>query len=298
MKVSLNLLDDWGSSNVCQEKNPYGIKAFLLADASSSYIYNMDIYTGRNGNSTTNVAERTVNHLIDGIAYKGHCLEMDNYFCSVPLFKKLENLMIASSGTFRQNQKFIPDVIKNPSNMAKGDMKFMKCGNTLALVWIDSKLVRFLTNFDGGLSPVFQRAEDGTQIRVIKPNSIINYNQYKGGIDKSDQYEAYYSDSKRFIKWWKKVFMNLFETNIPNSFIIYREATNSTIPYLAERKDLIRGIYMMFRNDFPNQLINQIHLQHSLEKGASGNCRLSVQYKSSSKANGVSMSSMRFSRSS
>ena len=42
--------------------------------------------------------------LLRGLKNKGHCVVMDNFFCSIPLFKDLEAKGIYATSTVRSNQ--------------------------------------------------------------------------------------------------------------------------------------------------------------------------------------------------
>ena len=52
---------------------------------------------------------------------------------------------------------------------------------------------------------------------------IIDYNNYMGGVDLTDQYLSYYSmTTRQTLKWWKKVFWRLLDITIVNSWILFR----------------------------------------------------------------------------
>jgi len=124
-----------------------------------------------------------------------------------------------------------------------------------------------MTNFQGGFDRITRVNRNGPQI-IIKPTCLTKYNQYKSGIDRSDQYGSYYSYSHRSYKWWKKIFMNLVETSLLNFFIIYKDSSplNSGMTFLDFRKEAMRNIYTMLRKDIPQQLRNALSLNHTLEK--------------------------------
>jgi hypothetical protein len=76
----------------------WGIKFWVLADASSKFIYCFDIYCGKNLEAEVRVeapcgqggaAYGVVMKLLQGLEEKGHCVVMDNFFTSVPLFRYL-----------------------------------------------------------------------------------------------------------------------------------------------------------------------------------------------------------------
>ena len=259
------------------KRHPYGIKAFLLADSTNGYVYNMDIYTGKNENGSRNATCTVVKKLLEGLAFKGHCLYLDNYFSTVPLLKELESLMIGCSGTLRKNRKYIPEEIKEPGDMNLNEIKVYKTGNLVSLVWMDNKPVRFLTNFEGGFSRIQKRTGNGLEI-IIKPTVISNYNHFKSGVDRSDQYGAYYSNTHRSTKWWKKIFTNLIETTILNSYIIYKESLpREDKGFLSFRKELVGQIGRRFRNDIPEGFRSAINTEHTLMKSLDGkwrNCKV------------------------
>lgn len=62
-------------------------------------------------------------------------------------------------------------------------------------------------------------ASSGRQNRdreeVIKPASVLNYNQHKAGVDVADQLVAYHPFERRTLKWYKKLFFrSVSSTNI------------------------------------------------------------------------------------
>ena len=46
---------------------------------------------------------------------------------------------------------------------------------------------------------------DGTEV-IKKPKVVEDYNQYVGGVDKSDQLVLYYGFAHRRVKWWERAF--------------------------------------------------------------------------------------------
>jgi hypothetical protein len=90
----------------------WGIKFWVFADSVSKFIYCFDIYYGKNleaeirvlGPSTeAGAAYGMVMKLLNGLEDKGHCVVMDNFFCSIPLFRDLEAKGIYATGTVRSN---------------------------------------------------------------------------------------------------------------------------------------------------------------------------------------------------
>ena len=87
-----------------QKTTKWGIKVWCLADSRDRYVYDFDIYCGRNGGDgdiepgrrgEANLAHSVVTKLMDCNNGKDHVVVMDNYFTSVGLFKEL-----AQNGTY------------------------------------------------------------------------------------------------------------------------------------------------------------------------------------------------------
>jgi hypothetical protein len=100
----------------------WGIKFWVLANAVSKFIFCFEIFYGKNleaevrveaPNGETGAAYRVVMKLLKGLHEKGHCVVMDNYFCSIPLFKDLVSKRIYSTGTVRSNRIGLPSHLKD-----------------------------------------------------------------------------------------------------------------------------------------------------------------------------------------
>jgi hypothetical protein len=99
-----------------------GIKFWMLADSTSKFIYFFEVYCGKNlevevrfevPRGEGGAAYGVVMQLLQGLEDKGHCVVMDNFFCSVPLFKDLASKGIYATGTARSNRIGIPSHLKN-----------------------------------------------------------------------------------------------------------------------------------------------------------------------------------------
>jgi hypothetical protein len=71
----------------------WGIKVWCLVDSSSKFVFNFDIYCGKNVEAEVPVVvpqgEASLVHAIVMKLLKDHCIVMDNYFSSIGLFKDL-----------------------------------------------------------------------------------------------------------------------------------------------------------------------------------------------------------------
>lgn len=67
----------------------YGIKYWCLADCSSAYLCNVDVYLGKQERRATNVAQTVVTTLIHPFRNHNRNVTMDNFFTSMPLAKSM-----------------------------------------------------------------------------------------------------------------------------------------------------------------------------------------------------------------
>jgi hypothetical protein len=101
----------------------WGVKVWCLADSKSKFVYNFEIYYGKNPNGPEgqaparvgegNMARNVVLGLIEGLEGKGHVFVTDNYFFSIGLFMELANRDIYATGTMRSNRVGLPSDLKN-----------------------------------------------------------------------------------------------------------------------------------------------------------------------------------------
>ena len=79
--------------------------------------------------------------------------------------------------------------------MRKGEVKEGDITGVKIIQWMDKKPVTLLTTFhDSSSIQTTQRtrhAENGQEV-TSKPAAIAEYNQFMGGVDKSDQFLSYY----------------------------------------------------------------------------------------------------------
>ena len=86
----------------------WGIKVFVLSDATNGYIYRLQIYTGKNLESTVDagLCSRVLLELMTGL--DGHQLYTDNYYTSPEVYLQLFDQGINCCGTARTNRRGFP----------------------------------------------------------------------------------------------------------------------------------------------------------------------------------------------
>ena len=124
----------------------WGMKLWILADSITGYTCNFDVYLGRNTEmSGFGLAYDVVIKLVNSICDQGYRLFCDNFYTGVQLFKDLISKGIRACGTIIPNRKGYPSDLKNAKTFEKqanrGDIRWVRMGDLLAMQWKDSKIV-------------------------------------------------------------------------------------------------------------------------------------------------------------
>ena len=83
------------------------------------------------------------------------------------------------------------------------------------------------------------------------PVSVRDYNVFMRGVDRNDQLITLYNGGRRTKKWWKRLFWHELESQLLNSFVIYKCLINSKEPFLRFKSSLIEQLIRRraFRKD-------------------------------------------------
>ena len=123
----------------------YEIKMFELCRAKSSYVYNLEVYTGAHStNSEHNTAVSVVDRLCDKIKGKGHCVYMDRWFSNPKIFEHLRGCKTKAVGTVMSNRKEMPKQAFS-LKLKKGKKISQQQDHLLAIKWKDIRDIFFLT---------------------------------------------------------------------------------------------------------------------------------------------------------
>ncbi len=125
----------------------WGIKVFVLADATNGYVKNLQVYTGKTveDNTSSGLCSKVVLDLMTNMDHTGLHLYTDNY-TSPSLYLTLYNKGINACGTCRTNRlDFPPKLIQKASKQNAGFYDFRSNGPLLACVWMDKRSIYFLS---------------------------------------------------------------------------------------------------------------------------------------------------------
>ena len=213
-----------------------GIKIFCRCDSNTGYLHEMEIYLGKANTAPTQrgVYFDVVDRLTKNIQGKHHRLFFDNLYTGVPLVLYLLEKQIYSTGTIRQNRKFIPGQWPT-GKFSRGEHKALQDKNNPHLTltaWQDTKMVRVCSS---AISPhrvthCIRRVKAVLQ-RVTQPLVLAHYNRHYGGVDRFDQRRAKYRIGRFSRKSWKYLFHFYVNTSIINAWLLYSETSTREKPF-------------------------------------------------------------------
>lgn len=207
----------------------YGIKIWSLVDSHSCYVYNCQVYLGKEGNlPEIGQGKRVVEQLAQPIFGSGRNITTDNFFTSVPLAESLWGGKLTLTGTLRSNKKEIPVEFKSNPRRAINSSLFGFCRNmTLCSYKPKQNKSVILLSTQHNTIEVSERDDR-------KPQIILDYNVCKGAVDTVDQMVAGYSCSRATRRWPLKLFFHILDIAALNSYIIWMKnypAWNGQIKY-------------------------------------------------------------------
>ena len=65
------------------------------------------------------------------------------------------------------------------------------------------------------------RRVQGGQEEIRKPVVVEQYNQFMGGVDRSDQLLSYYGFADRTVKWWRRAVFYLLDMAVVNAYVLH-----------------------------------------------------------------------------
>jgi hypothetical protein len=199
----------------------YGIKAYLVCESTSGYIWNLDIYSGKSRPIKNLVLDLLGPPLLD----KGYHVYLDNYFNSVDLCEMLLVRNTYACGTFRLDRGAPKHMKTDTEKLKKGESTFVRKGQVLVQAWRDKRPVKLISTIHSAkIVASNKRNHKGEEIK--KPEIVLDYNKYKQGVDRADQMLHYYPCCRKTVKWTKKLVYYLLQMAATNSFILLKKKTS------------------------------------------------------------------------
>ena len=187
--------------------------------------------------------------------HQQHIVYTDNYFTSVPLFKRLTEVEIHAIGTVQARR--VPQAsasMMESGELHRGNWRCRSGDGVLCTMWQDRGPVYFLSTY-------CDYEQQGTIMRRFKSHSTpmlpigcpqcgILYNQYMRGVDVLSQLQSYYSIGTRVHKWWHRPFWWLLDIAIINSYILYKEHCQNSNQKAITHKQYRIQLMTELRNDY------------------------------------------------
>lgn len=207
-----------------------GIKLWQRCDSQTGYIYDFNIYAGKETSQQKGtLGERVVRKLCNTIREEDVALCFDRFFTSVELINSLE---FACVGTCVRTRKNLPNFHRK---LPRGESE-LYCSDrgSICVRWQDTKDVILLSNcHDEKIVEINRKGKDGRQKIVSCPEAVAFYNKYMGGVDLADQFSSLYDYNRKSTKWWRRVFFKLLMQAVVNAWIIFKELKHRDTPFLS-----------------------------------------------------------------
>ena len=238
----------------------FGIKCWVLADASNSFVSRFCVYTGRQANVDQDVplSTRVVRQLVEGLENLNHHLYVDNFYTSSALFSWLLDRKIFACGTVRKGRVGFPkELYFSRGRHDRGSTDYRTSGEQLAQSWFDNKGVYFLSTMHTAEYPVDtpevdrtvrRRAANGV-IDVVAPPLLRDYNHYMGGVDLADNIIKHYSIGRKTFRAYRRILFHGIELCIHNAYV----TEDFVVPH--QQAGTRRRGALQFRRELAEQLV-------------------------------------------
>ena len=167
----------------------FGLKSFVLAEASSGYVWTLIIYTGddtlvEEGNTYQYKATNVVMSLCEKVLDKGRSLFVGNWCSSLELPSKLHKRSADVVSTVGKDRKGLPkDVMSKKLKTGEKAIAYNLNYGAICMQWKDKRDVRMLTS----CVPDEDVVVKGHGKNKLVPLVVNIYNESMGGVKRSDQ---------------------------------------------------------------------------------------------------------------
>ena len=213
--------------------NKFHIKLFMVSEKTTGYIIGFSVYTGKESNelvranATLDPDCTTTTKTVMGLLHNCRLLDahrrvwFDNWFNSTELLLELLSRSTLACGTCRSNRSGLPRSVTSKNvRLKRFETVYRRKGNLLCLKWMDKRPVTMLSSFHHAVEVVSKVRYNGEV--VVKPLMIHQYNLNMNSVDQSDHLLSSYV-ALRGNKWYRKLFLHLFNLFVCNSYILNRQ---------------------------------------------------------------------------
>lgn len=224
------------------KRHKYGLKLYVLTDAFG-FVLKCIVYSGSNDKEVGGKGHVTnvVKKLLEDKLGMGHStsIYMDNYYNSLELAQFLLNNNTYCTGTLRANRMNNPQEVIE-TKLKKGEIiqRYTQEG-TCVMKWTDWRdVLAISTEYDGTMvKDINKRGNE-----ITKPEAILQYNKFMGGIDHSDQMLSYYTCEHKTMRWYKKLAIHIFQIILVNSHNLFNRYSGSKLNLYDFRLSVIETL--------------------------------------------------------
>lgn len=212
------------------KRHRFGVKLFMLCDCKIGYCLDFIVYTGTSTDveklsqrdEVVGKSGQIVMTLMRPYLNNNHTLYLDNWYNSPSLAQLLYHNKTNCCGTVRKNRQSMPNFSQK---LRPGEMTFRSSGPILVVKWCAKREIHMITTRnDFGMSSTGKK-DRKTHLQILKPNSVLDYNQNMGSVDKTDMLISSVESVRKSVKWYKKLFFHFLDICIINSHALYKEVT-------------------------------------------------------------------------
>jgi hypothetical protein len=227
-----------------KKRHRWGYKVWCLA--SAGYLCRFEIYSGRDPSPSPNgPLYDLVMRLTSSYFMRNHHLYIDGLFSSLPLYSTLLAQETQACGTIRINRVgFSESVVRKTKKLQRGEWCWRQAGQLTAYGWMDKKPVHLLSSihFSDRTSTLDRRDKQHHLHTYTTPAALNDYNKYRADVDQRDQWESYYSISRKSKRWYPRLLWWLIDQAIINAYVLYDITQSTHTRHFQFRHDLARAL--------------------------------------------------------
>ena len=125
--------------------HPWGIKAYVLADSASGYLYSLAIYYGKEtqllSRPDLNHTTRVVLTVTQPLFNQGYDLYTDRFYTSPTLALELQKVGTTLTGTVVSDRKGMPNAVREKRRRVKGETRTYYKGSLVCMEWTDKRTI-------------------------------------------------------------------------------------------------------------------------------------------------------------
>lgn len=213
----------------------FGVKFYKLRESASGYYLKFSVYTGKSEQTPAIIgmlcSEAVVINLVGDRLADGHTVYMDYWYSSPLLFLHIHQAGSNAASTFRVDRTNTPKEVKY-IKLKKGECKTTFSQGIIARTWQDKKPVNLLSTCHTTANVTDTgKKKHQSDLPVLKPQVVQDYNGGMGGVDREDQQLASFPIMRRYAKGYKNIFFYIMDMAVYNSYILFAKITGKRVSY-------------------------------------------------------------------